>query len=126
MTEFSHKLEDYIEAIYVLREQNKLPVRIKELSSFLKVNKTTAVAAVKKLKESEMAIQEHYGYILLTQKGEAAAQAVYAKHFIIKEFLMKSLGVSESSAEQDACSMEHFLSAETIQKIKDLMKKGNG
>ena len=91
MTEITHKLEDYIEAIYLLKEKTKLPVRIKEIAAFLNVNKTTVVSAVKKLKENGMITQEHYGYILLTSLGEQTAIEIYSKHSVIKDFLIQVL-----------------------------------
>lgn len=124
MSEVSQKLEDYIEAIYVLKTKTKMPVRIKEIASFLKVNKTTVVAAVKKLKENLLVTQEHYGYILLTPEGEKTALVVYNKHSVLKKFLMEILDVSLEKAEEDACKMEHILSDETFSKIEEFLKKG--
>ena len=61
-------------------------------------------------------------HLNLTRAGEKYANEVFEKHCLLKEFLL-SLGVSEQTAEADACSMEHVLSPETVLAIKTKMGK---
>ncbi|HCL57623.1 MAG TPA: hypothetical protein DHW82_11530 [Spirochaetia bacterium] len=116
-------LEDYVEAIYILRGKDKTPVRIKNLATYLNLNKTTVVAAVKRLKESNLVNQEHYGYIFLTEDGEKKAFEIYNRHKVLKAFLMEVVKVDEKTAEEEACKMEHILSQETIYKMNLMIKK---
>jgi Mn-dependent DtxR family transcriptional regulator len=46
------------------------------------------------------------------------ADEIFQKHCIIRDFLI-SLGVSKETAEEDACRMEHLVSNETFQKMKE-------
>jgi DtxR family Mn-dependent transcriptional regulator len=116
----TNTLEDYLEAVYILQKNENHPVRVKEIASFLDVNKTTVVASIKKLKENELVNQEHYGYVFLTEEGEKEAQKIYKKHSVLKNFLTEVLGIEEKKADDEACKMEHILSEETIRKIKNL------
>ena len=47
---------------------------------------------------------------------------VLSRHKLLRSFLVK-LGVSRRTADKDACMMEHFLSAETIDKIRIYTEK---
>ena len=114
-------LEDYLEIIYILREQG-LKVGITDIAKSLVVSKPSATKAIKILKNENLVSQEKYGKILLTSEGEKAAIAVYDKHKVISKFLNKVLGVSEKIAEIDACKIEHILSKETVKGIKNYLK----
>lgn len=116
------KLEDYLEAVFVLQGKDHRPVRIKQIADFLNVNKATVVSAVKKLKESKLLEQEHYGYIFLTEEGEKQAKIIYGNHSTLKRFLMTVVKLSEEQAEEEACEMEHILSKETIKRFDALTK----
>ena len=61
------------------------------------------------------------GGVELTEKGERFAAMILNRHILLKAFLVR-LGVTEAIADQDACSMEHILSAETLAKIEEFMK----
>lgn len=118
--ELTDKLDDYLEAIFVLSKSKNQPVRIKEIASWLKLNKTTVVATMKKLKERNMIKQEHYGAIFLTEEGKKRAETLYSKHLVIKNFLVQVLGIEEWIADKEACGIEHLLSDHTIQKMEEL------
>ena len=60
---------------------------------------------------------EKYGGIELTNKGRAEAERVYQKHRILFEFLRNILTMDEDRAEIDACSMEHYISKETYDRL---------
>ena len=57
------------------------------------------------------------GYITLTEEGRLVAQKVYSRHEILTAFLV-SLGVSEDTASEDACSIEHRISDESFEAIR--------
>lgn len=114
-------LEDYLEIIYILSEQG-LRVGITDIAKALMVSKPSAAKAIKILKNENLVSQEKYGKILLTKEGEKAAIAVYDKHKVISKFLNKVLSVSEKTAEIDACKIEHILSKETVNGIKNYLR----
>ncbi len=53
------------------------------------------------------------GYITLTSPGMEIAQRIYERHQVLTNCLV-ALGVSEEVAAEDACRVEHFLSAEKL------------
>ena len=62
------------------------------------------------------------GFITLTEKGMAIANHTYEKHKLLSSVLVK-LGVSEETAREDACKIEHDLSDETFNAIKNYVEK---
>ncbi len=50
------------------------------------------------------------------------AESVYERHTVIKRFFIDILGVSEETAEQDACKIEHILSDESFEKLKNFSR----
>ena len=58
------------------------------------------------------------GYLTLTKSGEETAKKLFERHTIISEFLM-SLGVDEETATEDACRIEHVISDESFEAIKN-------
>ena len=75
--------------------------------------------AVNVLKEQGYLTQEVYGNIYLTDEGRKIGEAIFSRHKVIMRYLIEVLGVSEENAEEDACKMEHILSEETFNKMKE-------
>lgn len=115
-------LEDYLEAVFVL-SQKKDSVRLTDIAEHLGVSKPSVNRAVKTL--TEIGFLEHvtYGDILITPEGESYAANVLRRHKLIKQFLMNTLGVDEENAENDACKMEHVMSATTIEKLYEYLER---
>lgn len=106
--------EDYLEAILRLSQGGK-DVHSVDISRELGVSKPAVTKAVRLLKERGY-VQVVENHIRFTEQGAAYARSVYAKHRTLAEFLRK-LGVSEETAEADACRLEHLISKETYAAI---------
>ena len=121
MNRFESK-EDYLETILVLSEDNKL-VRAIDIASHMNYSKPSVSIALKKLKELDfIVVDEHTGNVSLTEKGKEIALMVYERHQTLTSFLL-SIGVSEKTAKEDACKIEHDISKETLSKIKEFLKE---
>ena len=108
--------ENYLETIYILSK--KLPVvRSVDIATELNFKKPSVSVAMKHLREKELIIVSDAGFITLTDEGLAQAEAIYERHTILtKMFTM--LGVSDETAAEDACLIEHVLSDESFEAIK--------
>lgn len=113
-------LEDYLETLLLLESTGK--IRCVDVASKLEVSKPSVNKAMNVLKEKGYVLQESYGDIQLTKEGREIAQSVYHRHETISSFLKNVLGVSEATADEDACHIEHVISEETFQKIEQLQK----
>ncbi|MGN0558296.1 MAG: metal-dependent transcriptional regulator [Acutalibacteraceae bacterium] len=113
--------EDYLETILIL--QNKTgAVRSIDIVRELDFSKPSVSRAVKLLREGGYLSVDENGYITLTDLGREIAEQTYERHLVITEILT-SIGVSKETAESDACSIEHVISRETFDKIKEYYNK---
>ena len=116
----SQSLEDYLESILMLASGERIVHRI-DVAKRMGVSGAAVNKAMKILVERGW-IYEDGKHLYLTEDGKLYAQAIYEKHCIIRDFLLR-LGVSSSVAEDDACSLEHCVSDETFAAMKNFTKK---
>lgn len=115
--------ENYLETILMLSK--KLPVvRSIDIATELNFSKPSVSVAMKNLRANECVKVDDSGFITLTEKGRKIASDIYEKHTVISEWLI-SLGVTPEIASEDACGMEHHLSAESFQAIKNFIQKAS-
>ena len=113
--------EDYLESILTL--QKKLgSVRSIDVVNDLGVSKPSVSVAMKKLRENGYIAMDADGHIILLSAGEAIANKVYERHELLTRFFTQ-LGVSAETAAADACKVEHVLSQETFDCIKNQLSK---
>jgi DtxR family Mn-dependent transcriptional regulator len=115
----TQSLEDYLEMVSFLADDGE--VRVTDIASRLKVSKPSVLTALKILEERGLLEHERYRTVTLTGQGRIRAREIRERHDLLTSFLRDILGVGPENAEQDACKMEHILSAETLKKLKDLV-----
>lgn len=113
--------ENYLETIFVLHKRNG-SVRSIDIARELDFSKPSVSRAVGILKDSGYIIVDEHGLIDLTDEGLEKAESIYERHQLLTAFLMKTAKVSEEIAEDDACKIEHVVSDDTIQGIKDYLR----
>lgn len=113
--------ENYLEAILMLKKE-KGNVRSIDVAHHLNVTKPSVSIAMKGLKEEGYITIDEAGGISLTAVGLAIADKMYERHHIIAQALM-ALGVPEEIAYEDSCKIEHDLSNESFEKIKEHLEK---
>lgn len=113
--------EDYLERILILHKELE-QVRAIDIARSMNYSKPTISIALKKLRESGNVTVDRSGNVTLTEQGLAVAQKTYEKHTVIADLLMR-LGVSEKTACEDSCHIEHCLSDESFEAIKSCLKE---
>lgn len=121
MKKLTKSIEDYIEAIYMLQNENG-KVRSIDIASKLDVSKPAVNKAMHELKTIGLISEFNYSNILLTEEGLKIAKQIYSKHMLIYDFLI-SIGVPKETAEIDCCKIEHVISSETLKCIKEQLEK---
>ena len=114
--------ENYLETILILSRKNG-SVRSIDVANELNFSKPSISRAMGILKNAGLITIEKNGQINLTEIGHERATAIYERHCLIKEFLIKTLQIDESLADKDACRIEHVISEETFNRMKELYKK---
>ncbi|OON97243.1 MAG: DtxR family transcriptional regulator [Candidatus Epulonipiscioides saccharophilum] len=113
--------ENYLEMILILT--HKLgQVRSIDVAKELGFSKPSVSIAMKNLRENGYVEVNEVGYLILTDKGSIIANKVYEKHTLVMTLLMH-IGVTEEVARIDACKIEHDLSLETVEKLKEFIAK---
>ena len=108
--------ENYLETILVLGKE-KGNVRSIDIANALSFSKPSVSVAMKNLRENGYILMDKDGFIALTEKGHEIAETIYERHTLLSSFLMY-LGVSEETASQDACRIEHVISPESFEALK--------
>ena len=113
--------EDYLEAILVLQKKQGM-VRSVDVARYMEVSKPSVYYAVGTLREGVFLTTDENHYIHLTDLGRDVAEKIYERHcFFTKHFI--SIGVDPETAEDDACRIEHDISAETYERLKESITK---
>lgn len=115
-------LEDYLEAIYFSFIKNG-SARVTDIAADLSCSKPSVNKAINTLKQLGYISHEPYGLVSLTEKGQKTAAQIADRHRILKHFLRDILGVGEDRAETEACTIEHGLSGDTVEKLVEFLDK---
>mgnify|MGYP002536509723 CR=1 FL=1 len=112
--------ENYLETILVLSK--RLPVvRSVDVANQLDFKKSSVSIAMKNLREKNHITVTDAGYIYLTESGKAIADMIYERHQMLSSWLIR-LGVPQDIALEDACKIEHVISKESFEAIKEYVK----
>lgn len=109
--------ENYLETILMLSK--KLPVvRSVDIANELDFKKSSVSIAMKNLREGGKITVTQAGYIYLTDSGREIAEMIYERHQWLTNWLI-SLGIDSNIAAEDACKMEHVISKESFEALKN-------
>lgn len=110
----NQSLEDYLERILMLQSEIG-NVRAVDIARDMEFSKPSVSIAMKKLEEKGLVfVEADTGYLNLTYEGREIAKKTYEKHETLTSFF-KTIGVNPTTAESDACKIEHDLSDETFE-----------
>lgn len=109
--------EMYLEAVYVLAK-SRGNVRSIDVSEYLGYSKPSVSRAVGVLKNAGMLTMERDGSLHLTDDGREIAEKIYERHTLLTRLLVK-MGVRPETAAADACRLEHAVSDESFEAIKN-------
>ena len=108
--------ENYLETILVLSHQKPV-VRAVDIAEELDFKKSSVSVAMKNLRNRDLIVMSDNGHISLTPEGQAMAETVYERHSLLSGWLLE-LGVDREIATADACKMEHDISPESFEALK--------
>lgn len=113
--------EMYLETIYILSKSQNY-VRSIDVANYTGYSKPSVSRAVNLLKDNGYITINSDGHLNLTESGLNVAGNIFERHTVLTKLLC-SLGVSEETAAADACKMEHVISNETFNKMKEYIDK---
>lgn len=117
-----HESEEmYLETILLLKKQNA-SVRSIDIATELDYSRPSVSRAVNLLQNNGYIVIEKSGEIQFTETGLKKATEIYERHHIITDVLVK-LGANETVAEENACRIEHVISEELMEVLKQYLTK---
>lgn len=109
-------LEDYLETAYELVREAGF-ARVKDIAKQRGVRPASVSQALQRLSDLDLIVYEKRGYLTLTPAGEEYARRVLARHHVLSRLFEDVLKIDPETASRDACTMEHGLSSETMDRI---------
>ena len=109
--------ENYLETILIL-QQRIGEVRSIDVVNELSYSKPSVSRAVGLLKSGGYLVADELGHLSLTEAGAEVAEKIYERHTLLTRYL-RMLGVGAETAAEDACKMEHIISDESFNAIKN-------
>ena len=113
--------EDYLETILVLQMKLGM-VRSVDVARHMEVSKPSVCHAVDALRDGGFLTMDEDYILHLTDVGRKVAEKIYERHCFFTEQLIAA-GVDPKIAEADACRMEHLISDESFQRLKEAAQK---
>ncbi|AOY57152.1 MULTISPECIES: metal-dependent transcriptional regulator [Desulfococcus] len=114
-------MEDYLEAIFDLDKEKRV-VRVKDIAKRMDVKMPTVSSMLKTLNERGLVAYEKYEHVELTEDGADVGREMRRRHRVLNQFLTEILRIDPKVADQEACKMEHALSADTLDSLIDFME----
>lgn len=115
--------EDYLEAVLVLQKEKGM-VRSVDVARHMDVSKPSVCHAVATLRDGGFLTMDEDYFLHLTDAGLEVAEQIYEKHRFFTDRLIEA-GVNPVTAEKDACRMEHVISQESFERLRDAYKTKN-
>lgn len=112
--------ENYLETILILSKSHPV-VRSVDIAEELGFKKSSVSVAMKNLRTKNHITVTKEGYIYLTESGREIAEMIYERHQLLSSWLTQ-LGVDSKIATEDACRIEHVISKESFEAIKNHIK----
>lgn len=116
--------EDYLEAVLVLQKKKGV-VRSVDVAQHMGVSKPSVCHAVAILRDGGFLTMDEDYFLQLTDAGREVAEKIYERHCFFTRQLMAA-GVDPKTAEADACRMEHNISIEAFEKLRDFYSSQKG
>ncbi|KYK38761.1 MAG: metal-dependent transcriptional regulator [Theionarchaea archaeon] len=109
--------EEYLEALWLLKEKGVKLCRIKDIAEILDVQPPSAVEMLRKLERNEFVEYKRQKGVLLTEKGMNRAREIIRAHRLMEVLLNKVIKIDKENIEEIACSCEHLLTGEIAMKV---------
>lgn len=110
-----------METILILQNRNGY-VRSVDIAREMDFSKPSVSRAMSLLRQDGSIIMEDSGLITLTDSGRKTAENIYARHRLLTSFFI-SLGVNDKTAAEDACRVEHDISEETFDRLREYLEQ---
>ena len=113
--------EHYLRAIFEVLNLRGY-ARLADVCRELGIAPPTLSVGLKALEARGLVAHDERRFLTLTPEGERVAKEVHHRFAVMRAFLKDVLGISEQQALDEACLLEHDVSASTVERVLDLVK----
>jgi len=117
----SAKMEDYLKAIYEIKQREGEPVSTSSIAELLDVTPPTATSMMEKLEDRGLVEREKYKGVELTPEGETVALEVIRHHRLLETYLAEQLGYDWAEVHDEADRLEHHISEVFEQRVAEML-----
>jgi len=117
----SAKMEDYLKAIYEVKQQEGEPVSTSAVAELLDVEPPTVTSMMEKLESRGLVDREKYKGVELTTEGETVALEVLRHHRLLETYLAEQLDYDWAEVHDEADRLEHHISEEFEKRVAELL-----
>ena len=117
--------EMYLETILVLTREKNREVHSLDVAEYMNYSKPSVSRAVGLSKKGGYLEVSKDGALTLTEAGREIAEKIYERHTLLTGFFTM-LGVDKEIAAEDACKIEHDISDESFEAIKNHVREHGG
>jgi len=114
-------LEDCLEAILKIARELGHNATASSIAEELQCDETFAKECITELLENKEIIHNQDDTIGLTATGRARGEKIIRNHKVLECFLRETLGMEAGRASEEACTLEHNISDEAIDRLSDYM-----
>lgn len=119
-TTLTHSSIHHLLAINSLSKENGY-ARAVDMANFLNISRASVSITVSKLKEKGFVVEDKNRFLILSEKGKQLVNSVLSKRRVVEQFFKEVLNLSDLTAEEEACKVEHLLSEPTGKKLLSFM-----
>lgn len=121
MMKIQESAENYLETILRLKNEKGM-VRSIDIARAMNFTKPSVSRAMSLLRTNGYIQMDKEGWIILTDSGMEIASRIYERHKFLSSWL-EAIGVTPEVAAQDACRIEHDISQETFQMLRQYIEE---
>jgi DtxR family Mn-dependent transcriptional regulator len=111
----------YVKTILVL-EREFDPVRVSQIAKARGVSAASVTEAIRTLQDKGLIDHKAYGGVRLTAQGRRMARTIVGRFNVLFRFLNEMVGMSEATADKEACELEHVVSHESVERLGALLE----
>jgi len=116
----SESLENYLKVIYKLESEHG-EASTSEIAAELDISSASVTGMLKRLSTMKLVNYSSYKGVTLTDEGRKIALEVLRHHRLIETYLRESLGFKLAQLHDEACTLEHYVSDQFIDKLTEIL-----
>ena len=117
VSELSTSTQNYLKAIWGLKEWSSEPVTATLIAKQLGLKLSSVSDAVRKMAKQGLVSHTPYGSVELTELGRQYALVMVRRHRLLESFLVQALGYTWDEVHNEAENLEHAVSDMLIERV---------